>query len=176
MSAPTDIFTAELQPAIASLRPRAMRWLRDPNDVDDVMQATFVRAWKSADRFDPELGCARAWCFTILRNEASRFIASRSRLASRITSVDPAIIDGVSLTSSTPSVEDEFAETQAAELRRAKLRSSLRSLPHQFRQALEDELDGLDCKTAAALRHVSGGTIHSRRYRARGRIRAAAVA
>jgi RNA polymerase sigma-70 factor (ECF subfamily) len=46
----------------------ALRSLEDPGMAEEAVQDTFLRAWRAADRFDPELGSLRTWLFAILRN------------------------------------------------------------------------------------------------------------
>ena len=46
----------------------ALRSLNDPGLAEEAVQDTFLRAWRAADRFDPELGSLRTWLFAILRN------------------------------------------------------------------------------------------------------------
>ena len=46
----------------------AMRALGDAGAAQDVVQETFLRAWRAADRFDPELASLRVWLFAIARN------------------------------------------------------------------------------------------------------------
>ncbi len=46
----------------------ALRSLDDPGMAEEAVQDTFLRAWRAADRFDPELGSLRTWLFAILRN------------------------------------------------------------------------------------------------------------
>ena len=57
----------------------AMRALGDAGAAQDVVQETFLRAWRAADRFDPELASLRVWLFAIARNvvvdQARRFEA-----------------------------------------------------------------------------------------------------
>ena len=45
-----------------------LRGLRDPGAAQDVVQETFLRAWRAAERFDPELASLRVWLFAIARN------------------------------------------------------------------------------------------------------------
>ncbi len=46
----------------------ALRSLGDIGAAQDVVQETFLRAWRAADRFDPELASLRVWLFAIARN------------------------------------------------------------------------------------------------------------
>lgn len=45
-----------------------LRGLGDPGAAQDVVQDTFVKAWRSAERYDPELASLRVWLFGIARN------------------------------------------------------------------------------------------------------------
>ena len=46
----------------------ALRQLRDEGGAQDVVQEVFLRAWRSADRFDPEVASLRVWLFAIARH------------------------------------------------------------------------------------------------------------
>jgi RNA polymerase sigma-70 factor, ECF subfamily len=46
----------------------AHRSLGDRGLAQEAVQETFVRAWRAAHRFDPQLGMLRGWLFSILRN------------------------------------------------------------------------------------------------------------
>lgn len=46
----------------------ALRSLGDAGAAQDVVQETFLRAWRAADRFDPEIASLRVWLFAIARN------------------------------------------------------------------------------------------------------------
>jgi RNA polymerase sigma-70 factor (ECF subfamily) len=45
----------------------ARRSLGDSGAADEVVQETFIRAWRARERFDPELGSLRTWLFAIER-------------------------------------------------------------------------------------------------------------
>ena len=45
-----------------------LRGLGDPGAAQDVTQETFLKAWRHADRYDPELSSLRVWLFGIARN------------------------------------------------------------------------------------------------------------
>jgi RNA polymerase sigma-70 factor (ECF subfamily) len=46
----------------------ALRSLGDDGAAQDAVQETFLRAWRSSSRFDPELASLRVWLFAIARN------------------------------------------------------------------------------------------------------------
>lgn len=46
----------------------ALRSLSDGMLAEEAVQETFLRAWRAADRFDPQLGSLRTWLFAIARN------------------------------------------------------------------------------------------------------------
>lgn len=46
----------------------ALRQLRDGGAAQDVVQEVFLRAWRSAGSFDPEVASLRVWLFAITRN------------------------------------------------------------------------------------------------------------
>lgn len=52
----------------AELYRFALRSLHDPGAAQDVVQETFLRAWRAADRYDPRLSSLRVWLFVIARN------------------------------------------------------------------------------------------------------------
>ncbi|MBS45117.1 MAG: RNA polymerase subunit sigma-70 [Nocardioides sp.] len=45
-----------------------LRGLGDPQAAQDVVQETFLKAWRAADRYDPDLASLRVWLFGIARN------------------------------------------------------------------------------------------------------------
>src|SRR5436190_14582004 len=71
-------FEAEALGYIDSLYRTALRLTRNPADAEDLVQDTYLKAFRSADRFEPGTNL-RAWLFTILHNTARNRARDRAR-------------------------------------------------------------------------------------------------
>lgn len=52
----------------AEIHRFALRAVGDPAAAQDVVQETFLRAWRARDRYDPQIAGLRTWLFSIARN------------------------------------------------------------------------------------------------------------
>ncbi len=87
------------------------RLIGDAAAADDVTQETFIKAWRAADRYNPEYPL-RAWLFTIARNAATDWLRRKKPLLfSRLGNGDEAFAD--SLVS--PAVDPETLAATADE-------------------------------------------------------------
>ena len=57
----------------------ARRIVRRSDIAEEVVQEAFLRIWQKADQFDPRLGSARGWIYTIVRNRALDVIRDNAR-------------------------------------------------------------------------------------------------
>src|SRR5881397_922285 len=73
-----DSFEAEALASIDSLYRTALRLTRDPADAEDLVQDTYLKAFRAADRFEPGTNL-RAWLFTILHNTARNRARDQAR-------------------------------------------------------------------------------------------------
>src|SRR2546428_9210889 len=71
-------FEAEALGYIDSLYRTALRLTRNPADAEDLVQDTYLKAFRAADRFEPGTNL-KAWLFTILHNTARNRARDRAR-------------------------------------------------------------------------------------------------
>src|SRR5262249_14578979 len=62
-----QVFADEALPDVGALYRTALRLTRNPQDAEDLVQDTMVKAWRFFDRYQPGTNC-KAWLFKILTN------------------------------------------------------------------------------------------------------------
>lgn len=71
------------------------RLVSDRGLAEEATQETFLRAWRAADRWDPDLGTVRAWLFTIAHNVSTDLLRARNvRFGLAEAGLDPMIDQG----------------------------------------------------------------------------------
>lgn len=130
----------------------AWRRLGDPNAAEEVVQDTLVRAWRHADRFDPERGSLPAWLFTIAHNvvtDRQRRRGARPREVAPVRDADAPLND--------VDVDRALEAWQLAE--------ALRGLTPEHRGAIvEVHYLGFTVREVAARHDLPVGTVKSRLY------------
>jgi RNA polymerase sigma-70 factor (ECF subfamily) len=132
-------------------------WLcRDRSHAEELMQETFLRAWRALDSLRDERA-AKGWLITILRREHARtFERYRPELDSELN------VDHLAANPSTAA-----AETLA-------LRRAIAELTPDYREPLLLQvLGGYRCDEIAQLLHLSPSAVMTRLFRARQKLRAA---
>ena len=141
------------------------RWLtRNDNDAEDVVQESFLRAFKSFDGFRGER--ARPWLLAIVRNCCHSW-----RRAARPRQV----VEYVDEEHGSPESGQRATDADAIEASdRAKLRGALDQLLPEYREAIVlREIEGLTYKEIASVTGAPIGTVMSRLARARRRLQEA---
>jgi RNA polymerase sigma-70 factor (ECF subfamily) len=152
-------FEAEALPHLRSLYGTAFRMTRNAHDAEDLVQETFLRAYRAFDGFTPGTNI-RAWLYTILhrvRTDAFR----RSRRSPRTVELEgegPAV----------PPPQDALAHG-GEDLVRA-----LEALPDVFRDAVVlRDVEDFSYQEIARILDVPLGTVMSRIHRGRALLRQA---
>src|SRR5256712_5776721 len=78
-------FEVEALASLDSLYRTALRLTRVPADAEDLVQETYLKAFRAADGFEPGTNL-RAWLFTILHNTARNRARDRAREALTVDS------------------------------------------------------------------------------------------
>ena len=130
-------------------------------EVEDVSQEVFIRVWRGLRRFRGD-SSLRSWILRIAVRESSRKISRRSRGESTVP------VGSVE----TVAREGGPADAAAQEEQRMKLREALRSLSAKHREVVVLRyLEGLSCVEVAEVLGCSPGTVHSRLYHARQKLK-----
>ena len=151
-------FEADALPHLRALYGTAYRMTRNAHDAEDLVQETFLRAYRGFHRFEAGTNI-RAWLFTILhrvRTDAFRQ-AGRSPRTVEMTGQGPAM----------PPPQDAMASGGEA------LERALAGLPEAYRAAvILRDVEDLSYDEIARALDVPIGTVMSRIHRGRGLLRA----
>jgi RNA polymerase sigma-70 factor, ECF subfamily len=129
----------------------AHRALNDDGLAEEAVQETFLRAWRAAERYDPERSTLRTWMFAIARNVTIDLARARSARPQRTG----------------PEVEhtQEAKDTTEESLRSWEIEEALRRLGPLHRHAIvETYYRDRPCAEVAAEAGVPVGTMRSRLY------------
>jgi RNA polymerase sigma-70 factor (ECF subfamily) len=146
---------------VDALYATALRLTRNPADAEDLVQDTYVKAFRAADRFEPDTNL-KAWLFTILHNT---FLNTRRR-ASKEPLVDSETVEQAPAPDSGPQASPE--QLLLRETLDADLQAALDSLPDAFRQAVWlRDVEEFSYQEIADMLQVPVGTVMSRISRGR---------
>jgi RNA polymerase sigma-70 factor (ECF subfamily) len=142
----------------------ARRVVGDPSLAEDAVQEGFLAVWRSAARFAPERGRARAWILTLVHRRAVDLVrGGKGRERNPLEMARGAVED--------PDPGDEALQLVGE---RELVRRALRGLPQEFRAPLVlAYYEGMTQRELAERLGHPLGTIKSRMSRGHTRLRAA---
>src|SRR5882724_1159146 len=161
-------FEAEALASLDSLYRAALRLTRVPADAEDLVQETYLKAFRAADRFAPGTNM-RAWLFTILHNTARNRVRDRAR---DTVAIDSEIVDRAADAPPPAGARAGAAETPETLLLREtlapELQAAIDALPDAFRQAIWlRDVEEFSYAEIADMLEVPAGTVMSRISRGR---------
>lgn len=159
----------------ADFEAQALRWLpdvtryarslaREDADADDLVQDTFLNAYRQWHQFTPGTEC-RAWLFTICRH---RFYRTRERAERQVAVEDPELESLAAAEVHRSALHEGLADVfERSEIREA-VRAAMAALPDVFREvATLVDLHDHTYESAANILDLPVGTVRSRLFRAR---------
>jgi RNA polymerase sigma-70 factor, ECF subfamily len=154
-------FEAEALPHLRALYGTAYRMTRNAHDAEDLVQETYLRAFRAFDRYQPGTNI-RAWLFTILHRARTDSFRRQSR--------SPQTVELTGEGPSVPPAQDALA-AGGEEIVRA-----MEALPEVFRSAVVlRDMEDFTYDEIARILEVPVGTVMSRIHRGRALLRSALV-
>jgi RNA polymerase sigma-70 factor (ECF subfamily) len=154
-------FEAEALSYIDALYGTALRLTRNSPDAEDLVQDTYLKAFRSADQFERGTNL-KAWLFTILHNTDR----NRRRDAARdAVIVDSEVVEGAAAVSNPVESPEALLMRQTLD---ADLQAAIDSLPDAFRQAVWlRDVEEFSYNEIASMLSIPVGTVMSRISRGR---------
>ena len=164
----TDPFESEALSFLDALYRTALRMTRSEAEAEDLVQETYIRAFRFRQQFTPGTNL-KAWLFRILTNT---FINTYRRKTAQPEVTDLDGIDEFSLyrrmaddraASSSPDPEAELLKTVVD----TEVTDALEELPEKFRTTVLLDVEGFSYKEIAEMLSIPIGTVMSRLHRGR---------
>lgn len=166
-----EIFEKEFLPHIEALKTFAFYLTYDEDDTNDLVQDTYLKAFKFADKYDKGTN-SKAWLFKILKNAYINEYRKKHRQPDRVDFEE--VINY--------HINDEPEESKYFDLKEEifdsimgdEVTQAINSLPPEFRTViLLADIEEFSYKEMAAILDVPLGTVRSRLFRARNTLKEA---
>ena len=162
-------FEAQAMEFMPSLYTAALRMTRNPADAEDLVQETYLKAYRGFGGFEQGTNL-KAWLYRILTNTFINSYRSKKRRPeeSDIDDVEDLYLyrrlGGLEGATAGRSAEDQVLE----HFTEGEIKDALDSLPEQFRIAvLLGDVEGFSYKEIAEILDIPIGTVMSRLHRGR---------
>src|SRR6056297_2266545 len=165
-----DDFNEEIIPHLDALYNFGLRLTSDPNDAEDLVQDTIVKAYRFFDSYEKGTN-AKAWLFRILKNSYINNYRKQSK--------QPNQVDYDEVSSFYETIRADRTDTSDLEDRMFRelidddISNALEELPEDFRTVvLLCDVEGFTYEEIANMLDVPIGTIRSRLHRGRNLLKA----
>jgi RNA polymerase sigma-70 factor (ECF subfamily) len=164
-----DRFEEQAMEFMPSLYAAALRMTRNPVDAEDLVQETYLKAYRGFHGFEQGTNL-KAWLYRILTNTYINTYRAKKRRPdeSDLEDVEDLYLyrrlGGLEAATMGRSAEDQLLDTYTDE----EVKAALESLPEQFRMAvLLADVEGFAYKEIAEILDIPIGTVMSRLHRGR---------
>jgi RNA polymerase sigma-70 factor (ECF subfamily) len=162
-------FAEQATPFMDSLYAAAMRMTRNPADAEDLVQETYLKAFRGFGGFEQGTNL-KAWLYRILTNTYINAYRAKKRRPdeSDLEEVEDLYLyrrlGGLEAAAAGRSAEDELLDIYTDD----EVKQAIEALPEQFRMAvLLADVEGFSYKEIADILDVPIGTVMSRIHRGR---------
>src|SRR6201998_245092 len=162
-------FADQAMEYMGSLYSAALRMTRNPSDAEDLVQETYLKAYRAFGSFQEGTNL-KAWLYRILTTTSTNSYRPRRRRPEQ-TELDDVEdlylyrrLGGLEAVSAGRSAEEEVLE----HFTEGEVKEAVEALPEQFRMAvLLADVEGFSYKEIAEILDVPIGTVMSRLHRGR---------
>ncbi len=160
-------FEAQALPHLRAMHHLALRLTRNERDAEDLVQDTYLRAYRFFHRFEPGTNI-RAWLFRILKNQFLNRVQLH-RLESGNVDLDAMLASGAAPESAFPHHQDLNPEQKVmASVTSSEVEEALAELPAEYRPVVTLALvDEKSYKDISKTLRIPMGTVMSRLHRGR---------
>lgn len=164
-------FTEEAMPLLDQLYGGALRMTRNPQDAEDLVQETYLKAFKAFDSYKEGTNL-KAWLYRIMTNTYINSYRKKQRRPLE-TSAEDVTDRQLYTTSSHDSTGLQSAEVEALKnLPDTQIAEAMNSLNDDYRMVVYyADVEGLAYKEIAEVMDIPLGTVMSRLHRGRKQLR-----
>jgi RNA polymerase sigma-70 factor (ECF subfamily) len=142
------------------------RMVRDPAEIEDITQESFIKAYRALPQFRGE-SAFYTWLYRIAVNTAKNYLVARGRRAPTTTEFSSEEAEGFEDAELLRDIATPDAELQTKQIA-AAVNKAVEALPEELRTAITlREIDGLSYEEIAQMMDCPIGTVRSRIFRAR---------
>lgn len=142
------------------------RMVRDPEEVEDIAQETFIKAYRALPQFRGD-AAFYTWLYRIAVNTAKNYLAARNRNMLTVSDVVGDDEEGSEERYAAPDINTPDAQLLSKQIAYA-VNEAVEALPEELRTAITlREIEGMSYEDIANFMGCPIGTVRSRIFRAR---------